>query len=236
MRRFGKKITKESGLLKRRSNRIMHRDKILIIDYGIGNHQSVANALRFLGYDFFVSSKKEDILSADSYILPGVGAFGEAMKNLERLGMIELLNQQVLEKRKNILGICLGMQIFAEYSLENGRHEGLGWIEGFIDRIAPRDGLRVPHVGWNNLQIVNRDPLFLSTSDENSFYFDHSYHFLCADKQVAAYSEYGDRFVAAVHKENIIGVQFHPEKSQRNGLKLFRCYLNYLEKGVKRYA
>ena len=136
------------------------KKEILIIDYKVGNHQSVENALTFLGYDFLVSDKKEDIRRANVLILPGVGAFGEAMANLKQLGILETLSKEVLVKKKPILGICLGMQIMADYSEENGRHEGLGFIEGGFVKLEAKNGLRVPHVGWNNMKIIKKAPLF----------------------------------------------------------------------------
>ncbi|MEA3347229.1 MAG: imidazole glycerol phosphate synthase subunit HisH [Candidatus Auribacterota bacterium] len=208
----------------------MSDDKVLIIDYNVGNHQSVANALDFLGYKYFVSGRKEDILKADFYILPGVGAFGEAMQNLQQLGVVDILKREIIEKEKPILGICLGMQILAEHSMENGYHEGLGLIEGRVDKIEARKGFRVPHVGWNTLDIMRKDPLFLKTEEDTSFYFDHSYHFICKEPYIYASCSYGSKLIAAVRKNNIFGVQFHPEKSQNSGLKLFRCFFDYVKK------
>ena len=208
----------------------MSKNKVLIVDYGVGNHQSVVNALKFLGYDFLVSGKKDDILKASSYILPGVGAFGEAMKNLHKLDIINLLSEQVLLKKKPILGICLGLQILSEYSVENGYNDGLGWIKGHIDRFDENKNIRIPHVGWNTIKIVKKEPLFSKTEEHFSFYFDHSYHFICGEEFVCATCFYGTDFVAAIQKDNIFGVQFHPEKSQNSGLKLFRCFFKHLER------
>lgn len=205
------------------------KNKILIIDYGVGNDQSVINALSFLGYDFLVSNKKQDILNSLVYILPGVGAFNEAMKNLNDLKIINLLKEQVLKKKKPILGICLGFQVLADYSEENGFHKGLGFIEGGVVRLKAKKGLRIPHVGWNTIEIKKKAPLFLKTNKGASFYFDHSYHFLCDKKYVSAVCSYGQNVASAVQKENIFGVQFHPEKSQNNGLKLFRSFFDYLD-------
>lgn len=204
-------------------------NRILIIDYKVGNHQSVENALKFLGYDFFVSDKKEDIEKSHVYILPGVGAFGEAMNNLKRLGIVETLQKEVLENKKPILGICLGMQIMADYSKENGHQEGLGWIKGGFVKLDPENALRVPHVGWNDITIIKKDPLFSRVEQNASFYFDHSYHFKGEKDLISATTSYGNEVVAAFQKENIFGVQFHPEKSQNNGLKLFRSFINYVE-------
>ncbi|MFA6253157.1 MAG: imidazole glycerol phosphate synthase subunit HisH [Patescibacteria group bacterium] len=201
--------------------------KILIIDYKVGNHQSIVNALNFLGYDFIVSSRKSDIIKAQSYILPGVGAFGEAMKNFNKLDILDCLQEQVLIKKKPILGICLGMQILAKDSEESGFCQGLGWIDGHVVALNKAKDLRIPHVGWDNIKLIKKDPLFLRTDNkELNYYFDHSYHFVCADKFISARCYYGEDFAVAVQKNNIFGVQFHPEKSQRNGLKLLRCFLD----------
>lgn len=205
------------------------RPDVLVIDYKVGNHLSIINALTFLGYNFMVSNKQEDIVNAPSYILPGVGAFGEAMKNLQELGIVDCLNEQVLVKKKPILGICLGMQVMADDSEENGRHRGLGWVAGRVIKIEARENLRVPHVGWNDIEIRKKEPLFARLGDSPNFYFDHSYHFVCDQENIAANCSYGGKITAAVQKGNIFGVQFHPEKSQNNGLKLFRGYFNYLK-------
>ncbi|MDO8530051.1 MAG: imidazole glycerol phosphate synthase subunit HisH [bacterium] len=210
------------------------KKEILIIDYKVGNHQSVENALSFLGYDFFVSDKKEDIQNAKVLILPGVGAFGEAMDNLKELGILETLSQEVLVKKKPILGICLGMQIMADYSEENGHHKGLGFIEGGFVKLEAKKGLRVPHVGWNTIKILKKSPLFSNAKEDVSFYFDHSYYFKGKKKYASAVCDYGFDVVAAFQKDHMFGVQFHPEKSQSNGLKLFRSFFDYL--GVKKHA
>ncbi|MEK7124180.1 MAG: imidazole glycerol phosphate synthase subunit HisH [Patescibacteria group bacterium] len=206
----------------------MTNNKILIIDYGVGNDQSVINALYSLGYDFSVSNKKSDIENANAYILPGVGAFAEAMKNIDKFGIKSLLQEQVLEKKKPLLGICLGFQVLADYSKENGFYKGLGFIKGGVIKLENRKNLRIPHVGWNTLNIVKKNPLFSKLSGNPSFYFDHSYHFACDQKYIAATCDYGQKVVVAVQKDNIFGVQFHPEKSQNNGLKLFRSFFDYL--------
>lgn len=204
--------------------------RILIIDYKVGNHQSMENALKFLGYDFSISDKKKDIKKADVYIMPGVGAFPEAMNNLKRLGILGAISEEVLVNKKPILGICLGMQIMAEYSEENGYHNGLGWIEGGFVKLQAKKGLRVPHVGWNNIKIIKKEPLFSKLENGDSFYFDHSYHFKGKKENTSAIFDYGGNVVASFQKENIFGVQFHPEKSQNNGLKLFRSFFDYLDR------
>lgn len=204
-------------------------NKILIIDYGVGNDQSVINALESLGYDFLVSNKKKDVENAKVFILPGVGAFGEAMKNLEKFKITQLLKHQVLKKKKPILGICLGFQVFADWSEENGFHKGLGFIKGGVVRFKEKKGFRVPHVGWNTIQIIKKDPLFSKLKDSSNFYFDHSYYLKCDRKYTSATCDYGKEVVVAVQKDNIFGVQFHPEKSQNNGLKLFKSFFDNLQ-------
>ncbi|KJJ83706.1 imidazole glycerol phosphate synthase, glutamine amidotransferase subunit [Candidatus Omnitrophus magneticus] len=199
--------------------------KILIIDYGLGNHQSVASALDFLGYSYIVSNKKNDFESSDFLILPGVGAFYAGMENLKKLDIIELMENEVIKKKKPILGICLGMQLFAIDSTEDGIHQGLGWIKGHVLKIKGGNSHKIPHVGWNNLKIYKKEPLFNKELNSANFYFDHSYHILCDKNILSASVDYGEEITAAIQYENIFGVQFHPEKSQNNGLKLFRSIL-----------
>jgi len=201
----------------------------LIIDYKVGNHLSIMNALSLLGYTFDVSAEKKDIANARAYILPGVGAFYEAMKNLNRLGIIDILNEQVLENKKPILGICLGMQIMAESSEEKGFHAGLGWIKGHVIKMKSTGGVRIPHVGWNQVKIMKKNPIFSRLLDRPNFYFDHSYQFICNKKFKAGICTYGEDITAAIQHENIFGVQFHPEKSQNNGLKIFRGFFDYVK-------
>ncbi len=206
--------------------------KIIIIDYKVGNHQSVENALNSLGYKFLVSNKKKDIQNAEVIILPGVGAFSEAMTNLKKLGILDVLSKEVLVNKKPILGICLGMQIMADYSEENGYHKGLGWIQGGFVKFESKKGLRVPHVGWNTIKIIKKEPLFSKIKDDASFYFDHSYHFKGKKENISAVCSYGSSVVAAFQKGNIFGLQFHPEKSQNNGLKVFRGFFNYINQNA----
>ena len=209
------------------SNRLMHKKDILIIDYGVGNLESVRTALDALRVSYRVSSLPEDIASADAYILPGVGAFAEAMQNVESRGLIEPLRREVLQNGKPLLGICLGMQILAEDSTENGSHKGLGFIPGHVVRIPERAGFPVPHVGWNEVALQKKEPLFAKLDEGTRFYFDHSYHFEAAPEDVAATCDYGGGITAAVQHKNIFGVQFHPEKSQNSGLRLIRAFINY---------
>ncbi|MFA6519690.1 MAG: imidazole glycerol phosphate synthase subunit HisH [Candidatus Paceibacterota bacterium] len=199
---------------------------VLVIDYGVGNHRSVTNALERLGYSYAVSHKKEDIQKARAYILPGVGAFEEAMLNLKKRDIIEVLRREVVEKKKPLLGICLGMQVLAEDSIEGGLHQGLGFIPGHVVRI-PAASVRVPHVGWNELMVYRSEPLFASVPKGARFYFDHSFYFQTEKEYIAAACSYGEEITAAVQKDNIYGVQFHPEKSQTSGLRLLRAFMEH---------
>ena len=200
---------------------------IVIIDYGVGNTYSVINAILRLGYTKVIISDKEvDIKSADALILPGVGAFDEAVKNLKSHHLLEVLNETVLIQKKPILGICVGMQLLAEGSEENGWHEGLNWIPGKVKKLELPSSYAVPQVGWNNITFNNRDPLFSRTSKSPNFYFDHSYYFETEPDYCLAWCDYGIQVTAAVQMDNIFGVQFHPEKSQTNGLKMFRGFFN----------
>jgi len=200
---------------------------IVIIDYGVGNTCSVINAILQLGYTKVrVSEKEAEIKTADALILPGVGAFDEAVRNLKRRNLPDLLNETVLIKKKPILGICVGMQLLAEGSEENGWHEGLNWIPGKVKKLELPTSFAVPQVGWNNITFNNRDPLFSRTTESPNFYFDHSFHFETKQDYRLAWCDYGIEVTAAVQLENIFGVQFHPEKSQTNGLKLFRGFFS----------
>lgn len=200
---------------------------IAVIDYGLGNLRSVAGAVRKLGFEPVVSGAAENIEKAEKLILPGVGAFGDAMKNLRASGLADLLHRLVLDEKRPILGICLGSQLMAKESDEFGRHAGLGWIDASVVRIDPgEEKLRVPHVGWNDLFQIKQDPLFRGIPHEALFYYVHSYCIRCDDPKIAiGECEYGTRFTAAFHKDNIYGTQFHPEKSQQCGLNLLKNFL-----------
>ncbi len=200
---------------------------IVIINYGMGNLRSVGNAIKMLGYTPLISDKKDVIASSDAYVLPGVGAFGEAVRNLNSLGLIDVLNEQVIFNGKPFLGICLGLQLLAKDSDEMGFHTGLGWIDGHVTRIS--NAVKVPHVGWNDVRIKNPMPLFQNINRGTHYYFDHTYRLECAPEFVSATCDYGEDLVAGVQKDNIFATQFHPEKSQVRGLQLLRNYLNYVE-------
>ena len=205
----------------------MKNPRIVIIDYGVGNTYSVSNAIRLLGYKRLrISDKEEEIDNADVIILPGVGAFEACVNNLKERSLIPILNEQLLIKKKPILVICVGMQLLASLSEENGEHEGLGWIEGRVKKLQLPEQFAVPHVGWNDVIMKKDSPIFNRNSQNSNFYFDHSYSFNCDEKYIVGYCNYGVKVTAAVQHENIFGVQFHPEKSQTSGLKLFRGFFN----------
>jgi imidazole glycerol-phosphate synthase subunit HisH len=203
--------------------------KIAIIDYGLGNLQSVAGAIERLGHTAVISNKIDEINSADKLILPGVGAFEDGMNNLKNLGLVGPLTRLVVEEKKPILGICLGCQLMAMESTEFGRHQGLQWIDAEVLRIEPEDkSIRVPHVGWDNMAQSKDDPIFSNVPQEALFYYTHSYYVKCkSDDNILGTCEYGNNFHAVVRKGNIYGTQFHPEKSQIHGLEILR---NFIEK------
>ncbi len=200
---------------------------IVIIDYGLGNLRSVAGAVRKLGFDPLISNRPEDLLKAEKFILPGVGAFGDGMKNLQALGIIDLLNTQVMHKKKPILGICLGAQLMTMESVEFGHHRGLGWVDASVMKLDVRDkGLNIPHVGWNDLWQTKPDVLWNEIPEQALFYYVHSYHIHCRNpKIVIGECDYGRRFTAAFHQDNMFATQFHPEKSQLQGLNVLKNFL-----------
>ncbi len=199
---------------------------VCIVDYGSGNVQSVYNIFKNLHSTVIVSNAPEDLNKATHIVLPGVGAFGTAMEKLQKLLLIPLLEKEVLKQRKPFLGICVGMQILAEQGFEYGTFKGLGWIPGVVKKIeAP--GLLLPHVGWNNFKIPNPTPLLAGISEEMDFYFVNSFCFEAQDsKCVNAVCFYGQEFPAVISRDNMMGVQFHPEKSQKAGKILIRNFLN----------
>jgi len=205
----------------------MSGKKIAIINYGMGNLNSVRNAFSLLGATPVVTDEPQEIEDAAALVLPGVGAFGEAISNLRQLGLVDLLTRRVIEKKVPFLGICLGMQLLAESSTENGVHQGLGWIKGAVVKLEGGEGIMLPHVGWNNVSVRESEPVFLNILNESDFFFDHTFHLQADDSDVVGTCSYGQRVVAAIRHDNIIATQFHPEKSQSNGLRILRNFLNF---------
>jgi glutamine amidotransferase len=201
---------------------------IVVIDYGVGNTHSVVNAVEFLGYKVQVSNQESKIKQADALILPGVGAFEYAINQLKGYHLQNILSEQVLTNKKPILGICLGMQLMATLSEENGTFEGLNWIEGKVIKLDLPKGYHVPHVGWNGVKHPKDNALYQRLDTEPNFYFDHSYYYETDSQFVTGACDYGKAITASIQKDNIFGVQFHPEKSQSNGLKLLRNFFKMI--------
>ncbi|SFC77175.1 imidazole glycerol phosphate synthase subunit HisH [Clostridium uliginosum] len=200
---------------------------IVIIDYGMGNLKSVYNALKSLGLECKVSSSEEDIKNAKALILPGVGAFKDAMDNIEEKSLDVLIKSEV-EKGKPLLGICLGMQLLFEKGFEGSEREGLGLLKGNIVKMKDdkENNIKIPHIGWNNLIYNMKDELFNSIDEGKFVYYVHSYYAHGYDnKDLVAYSEYGKNKIAGVvRKKNVIGAQFHPEKSGDVGLAILKNF------------
>ena len=211
--------------------------KVVIVDYGSGNLRSAAKAFERAALDggiaaeICVSADVATLRQASHIVLPGVGAFGECKRGLEALpGMIEALQQLVLADQRPFFGICVGMQLMAEVGHEHGDHRGLGWIKGGVEPLVPADpALKVPHMGWNDLQFAGTPhPLLAGIAPGQHAYFVHSYHLRCADpRDVLATVEYGGAVTAVVGRDNMVGTQFHPEKSQHAGLTLIANFLRW---------
>ena len=204
--------------------------KIALIDYGSGNIQSAYKALELVSNykkKISVISNSKDLLKVDKIILPGVGAFADCMKGLKSIsGMIDILNEVVLEKKKPFLGICVGMQLLATEGKEKGNHKGLGWIPGKVIKIKKKNRIKIPHMGWNTVKIISKHPILKRKKFES--YFVHSYNFVCKDKKnIVATCRYQQNITAIVGKENIIGTQFHPEKSQKIGLEILKNFISW---------
>jgi glutamine amidotransferase len=199
---------------------------VAVIDYGMGNLDSVARAVDECGGRAVVIDDPAGLHDAAAVILPGVGAFPAGMENLRSRGFVERLREDVAQGGVPLLGVCLGMQLLATGGEEGGGASGLGLIEGTVRRLQPPDGLRVPHVGWNDVTVRRESELFSDVPEQSDFYFVHSYELLPSDEDdVVATTSYGTEIVAAVERDNVFGVQFHPEKSQRAGLALLRAFL-----------
>jgi imidazole glycerol-phosphate synthase subunit HisH len=200
---------------------------IKIIDYGLGNVLAFLNVYKRLNIPAGIARIEADLQEASHLILPGVGSFDHAMSLLQKSGMREPLYEVVVSQNCPVLGVCVGMQILASKS-EEGKLPGLSWISGSVCKLKPTDGhtpLRLPHMGWNDVKPIVSSPLFSGLENDARFYFLHSYHFVCDNKEsVLAEADYGERFVCAVHSQNVFGVQFHPEKSHQYGIRLLKNF------------
>lgn len=196
---------------------------IIIINYGLGNLNSIQNMLRKIDIESEISSNPKKIQEATKLILPGVGAFDRGMENLKKLRIIPVLEEQVLEKKVPVLGICLGMQLMTQKS-EEGNFPGLGWIDGETIKFKD-EKLKIPHMGWNFVKITKKHQLVKDLPKNSRFYFVHSYHVnLKKDEDVLLQTSYGIDFASAFQKENIMGVQFHPEKSHQFGMIMLKNF------------
>jgi glutamine amidotransferase len=202
---------------------------IAIIDYGMGNVRSLMNAFEYLGEDAIISADPEVLEAADRLVLPGVGAFGDAMTAIQTSGLQPVLNRLALDIRKPVLGVCLGMQLFAKTSREHGAHGGLGWLDAEVVPLDVAPPAKVPHVGWNAVHFADDDWLFAGLPNgESDYYFVHSFHMMCSDQaDRIATTDHGGAVTAAVRRDNLVATQFHPEKSQDNGLQLLQNWLGH---------
>ena len=206
--------------------------KIVIVDYGLGNIRSAEQSLKKIieedkqNTEVNIINNAKDLSLASHVILPGQGAFASCMKGLKNIpGMVDELSENILIQKKPFLGICVGMQLLANVGYENGKHTGLGWVSGEIKKMS-QDNLKLPHMGWNEVVIKKENDL-IREKKTNNYYFVHSYYFECASNEnEVATTEYGLNFASVISKENIYGVQFHPEKSSLNGLKLLKNFIN----------
>jgi len=208
---------------------------VAIIDYGSGNLASAAKALERAASDaatgqrVLVTARAEDVAAAERVVLPGVGAFADCMQGLAKLpGMVDALTDAVIAKARPFLGICVGMQLMATRGLEHGEHKGFGWISGDVVKLAPAGALKVPHMGWNTLRVKRAHPILAGLGGDDHAYFLHSFHLRTNEAAtLLADTDYGGAVTAVVGRDNLVGVQFHPEKSQRVGLHLLANFLKW---------
>ena len=201
--------------------------KIIVINYGMGNIGSIVKKLNRVGISPVVSFNKNEITSASKIILPGVGHFGSAVKKLKYLDIWDAINNAVIKNKVPILGICLGMQLMAKSS-EEGTENGFGWVDAEVVRFKIQDKVmyKIPHTGWNHTELKKESCIFNNVDLEKGFYFVHSYHIQCNDsKDILCTTEYSYPFVSAIQKDNIFGVQFHPEKSHDAGEQIFSNFI-----------
>lgn len=205
-----------------------HQPLVGIVNYGMGNLRSVANAIASLQYPIQIIDHPTELKRASHIILPGVGAFGDAMNNLQSQGWIHVLETEVRENKKPFLGICLGMQLLATVGTEHGNHKGLDWVAGTVERLQSNDPeVRIPHIGWNDAQISKSESLYAGFTKTPAFYFVHSYVLIPSDRTiVSATTSHGTEFITSIEFDNIYATQFHPEKSQKAGLALLKNFLS----------
>ena len=202
----------------------INNPEIVIIDYNTGNVDSVIKATKLFNSSVELTNNYKIIENAQKIILPGQGSFNYGMDQLHNLGLIDLIKDKVINKKTPILGICLGMQILASSGIENKHAEGLGFVDGEIKKIPTK--YKLPHIGWNEISFKSNNEIFSNVENNKDFYFVHSYYFKCKNKEnIIATSNYGFEFPSVIQKDNILGFQFHPEKSLKNGLKLMSNFL-----------
>lgn len=203
---------------------------VIILDYGLGNLTSIKNMLKKCGVDAIISGKAEDVENASRLIMPGVGHFDHGMRHLHQSGLLGVLNQKVLVSKTPVLGVCLGVQLLTESS-EEGNEKGLGWIKGktvAFNKTKLSANHKIPHMGWTDIKDFEQSKLFTGMYEEPRFYFVHSYHLqLDNPADVLASAHYGYDFTVGIEHENILGVQFHPEKSHKFGMKLLENFIKY---------
>jgi len=197
--------------------------KLAVLNYNMGNLASVVNALKILGSDIVVESNPDKIRDYDKIILPGVGSFGDAMIHLKNIGMDQAIKDYA-KSGKYMLGVCLGMQLLFESSEEFGEHKGLGILEGNVKKFTKSD-LKIPHMGWNKVFAKNNNTLFKDMEKDFYLYFIHSYYIETEEKYILGETEYGERFTSAIQKDNIFGLQPHPEKSHNSGLHILKNFI-----------
>jgi len=199
---------------------------IVVVDYGMCNVKSISNIIGKVGGDVTISSDIDEILDAEKIILPGIGSFDAGIKNLNKQSLITVLNEKVLKEKTPFLGICLGMQLITQNS-EEGTLNGLGWIDAETVKFSSlKDNLKIPHMGWNYVNVKKNSKLFKDKYENPRFYFVHSYYVRCKDENdILATTEYGFDFVSAIEKDNIYATQFHPEKSHKFGMKLMENFV-----------
>ena len=204
----------------------MNKQKICILDYKSGNVGSVYNMTKYMNYTAVISNDEKDIKQSTHLILPGVGSFSRAMKNINSLLPLKIIEKEIFDNKKPFLGICVGMQVLASKGFEYGENIGLGWIDGEVN-ILDSKKLPLPNIGWNEIIINEKSKLTDNLEGLKDFYFVHSYKMDPKDKlHINAYTEYGEKFCSIVNSNNIFGVQFHPEKSQKSGMKLLSNFFN----------